>query len=1328
MRDDLENLRIYELGEAFPTLDLSSREKENFRQVYVTRVVQKQADGGVDIYLRCTRIISRRDIKKLEMLMQKRLFSSCGAAVTLREAFDLEEASFAKIWREYRDSFEDELMEKSMIAFSLFQAARVNVSDSGLEIAMEDSFIAKESARIIEKLANEVFTDRFGLSPVLSFAYSEVKREAEDAYGSDVSPYIFESRAFAKPAEDVSHAEEPVERGEGEVEEKTSKGKDSGEREETASKKAPANSGKAYSKAKYAKKRLPDDPEIFYGKSFEGNEVAIEEILDEIGEVVVRGKILKVETTDLQKTGKVIISFVLTDFTDSIRTKIFVEQDEKEEMLSHIAEGKFVRMKAVAKYDTYLDELGLSSVRGIKNIADYTEKRTDNAPVKRIELHAHTQMSDMDAVIKPEVLVRTAFDWGHEAIAITDHGVVQAFTEAKKAFDPKKMTDEEKERLKNFKVIYGCEGYIVDDEAEVVVDRRGHEYRPGPDGKYSDEDIRKMPAYHIILLCRNITGRTNLYRLVSESHLKYYSRVPKIPKSLLREYREGIIVGSACEAGELFQAILWDKPEKELERIASFYDYYEIQPIGNNSFMIDDDRYPQVENENDLRRLNRRIYELGEHDGKLTVATCDVHFLNPEDEVYRRIIMYAKGFEGADRQPPLYLHTTEEMLREFSYLGDESARDVVINNPKKISDMIEKINPVRPDKCPPVIEDSDKTLREICETRARAMYGDPLPKPVSERLEHELESIIKNGFAVMYIIAQKLVWKSNEDGYLVGSRGSVGSSFVATMSGITEVNPLPAHYYCKKCHYSDFDSEEVKRYSQSSGCDMPDRLCPVCGEPLEKEGHNIPFETFLGFYGDKEPDIDLNFSGEYQNKAHDYTEVIFGDGQTFRAGTVGTLADKTAFGYVLKYCEEHDLTRRDIEKERLSMGCIGVKRTTGQHPGGIIVLPLGEQIYSFTPVQHPANDMSSKTVTTHFEYHAIDQNLLKLDILGHDDPTMIRALEDYTGVDAKTIRMDDEKVLSLFRSTEALGISPDDIDGCELGTLGLPELGTDFVIQMLKDTKPQSFSDMIRISGLSHGTDVWLNNTQTLIADGKCTLSSAICTRDDIMTYLISKGIESGKAFKIMESVRKGKGLTSEMEEDMTAHDVPDWYIWSCKRIKYMFPKAHACAYVMMAFRIGFYKINYPLAYYAAYFGIRAKAFDYAKMCRGPKVLKDNMNELKKLAKPTPNDKEQLSDMKLVKEMYARGFDFAPIDIYKSKARMFTIVDGKIMPSLLSIAGLGEKAAEQIADEASKGKFISKEDFKTRCGVGQTVVDTMSALGLLDGLTESNQISLFDLV
>ena len=691
--------------------------------------------------------------------------------------------------------------------------------------------------------------------------------------------------------------------------------------------------------------------------------------------------------------------------------------------------------------------------------------------------------------------------------------------------------------------------------------------------------------------------------------------------------------------------------------------------------------------------------------------------------------MAGKGFADADNQAPLYLRTTEEMLEEFAYLGSDKAEEVVITNTNRIADMVETISPVRPDKCPPVIEDSDRTLTDICYNKAHEIYGEELPEIVEQRLKRELHSIISNGFAVMYIIAQKLVWKSVEDGYLVGSRGSVGSSFVATMAGITEVNPLSPHYYCEKCHYSDFDSEEVRGYAGRAGCDMPDKVCPVCGALLKKDGFDIPFETFLGFKGDKEPDIDLNFSGEYQSKAHKYTEVIFGAGQTYRAGTIGTLADKTAFGYVKRYFEEKGEGKRTCEINRIVVGCTGIRRSTGQHPGGIIVLPLGEDINSFTPVQHPANDMTTDTVTTHFDYHSIDHNLLKLDILGHDDPTMIRMLQDLTGIDPVKIPLDDAKVMSLFKNTEALGITPDQIGGCRLGALGIPEFGTEFAMQMLIDTKPQAFSDLVRIAGLAHGTDVWLGNAQTLIQEGKATISTAICTRDDIMVYLIGMGVESSLAFTIMESVRKGKGLKPEMEEAMVAASVPDWYIWSCKKIKYMFPKAHAAAYVMMAWRIAYCKINYPLAFYAAFFSIRASAFSYELMCQGKEHLEKVMADYKQRM-DTLSKKEQDSyrDMKLVQEMYARGFDFVPIDIFSAQSRNFQIVDGKLMPSLSSIDGLGDKAADAIVEAAKDGAFLSKDDFRQRTKVSKTVVDLMASLNLLGNLPESNQISLFDFV
>ena len=702
--------------------------------------------------------------------------------------------------------------------------------------------------------------------------------------------------------------------------------------------------------------------------------------------------------------------------------------------------------------------------------------------------------------------------------------------------------------------------------------------------------------------------------------------------------------------------------------------------------------------------------------------------------------MAGKGFGDADTQPPLYLRTTDEMLEEFSYLGSAKAREIVIDNPNRICDMVEKISPVNPSKCPPVIENSEQNLRDICYNKAHEIYGENLPEPVQTRLERELTSIISNGYSVMYIIAQKLVWKSNDDGYLVGSRGSVGSSFVATMAGITEVNPLSPHYYCSECHYSDFDSEEVRAFAGGCGFDMPDKNCPNCGAKLVKAGFDIPFETFLGFKGDKEPDIDLNFSGDYQAKAHRYTEVIFGEGHTFKAGTIGTLADKTAFGYVKNYYEERGQRKRKCEIDRILQGCTGIRRSTRQHPGGIVVLPHGHDINEFTPVQHPANDMTTDIITTHFDYHSIDHNLLKLDILGHDDPTMIRTLEEYitsdaleneyndeNPFDATKIPLDDKKVLSLFHDTSALGIKPEDIDGCNLGCLGIPEFGTDFVIQMVQDANPQSLSDLIRISGLSHGTNVWLGNAQVLIESGKATISTAICTRDDIMIYLINQGVDSALSFTIMESVRKGKGLKPEWEETMKEKDVPDWYIWSCKQISYMFPKAHAAAYVMMAYRIAYCKINYPLAYYGAYFGIRANAFSYELMCQGKDKLNYYMKDYKRRSDSLSNkEQDVLKDMKIVQEMYARGYEFLPLDIYKAKATKFQIIDGKLMPPLSSIEGMGEKAAEAVEEAAKDGPYLSLDDFRQRTKVSKTVIEFMSDLGLFGNLPQSNQLSLFD--
>ena len=1248
----------------------------------------------------------------------------------------------------------------------------------------------------------------------------------------------------------------------------------------------------------YRKKNMRD-VDVFYGRNCEGTIVPIKEIQDEIGEVVIDGMIRNVESREI-KGEKQIVTFAITDYTDTIVCKVFIKNEQITEtnFFDMVKKGNFIRVKGVASLDSYDKEIRIGSIMGMKEIEGFRVGREDHAPVKRVELHAHTQMSDMDGITHVDQLVRRAHEWGHPAVAITDHGVVQAFPDANHALEGLKLPEDDP-----FKVIYGCEAYLVDDLNDLAVENeKGQSLRDEyvvfdlettgfssehdkiieigavrvKNGKISEkystfvnperkiperiteltsitddmvkdapviekvlpdflkfigdnalvahnagfdhgfirqkakeqgietdftvvdtvglarvlfpelakykldniakklkislenhhravddagataeifekfvemleekglhtlkevadfangsaDIVKKKPYFHAIILAANETGRINLYRLVSMGHLDYFYRKPRVPKSMFLKYRDGLIIGSACEAGELYRALLDEAPESRIKELVEFYDYLEIQPIGNNKFMIESERVENIHSFDDLKDMNRKIVALGEKYNKPVCATCDVHFLDPEDEIYRKIIFAGKKMKDADDQPPLFLRTTEEMLEEFSYLGEEKAFEVVVTNTNLIADRIEKMSPVYPDKCPPVIPKSDETLTNICYNKAISMYGDPLPPQVKNRLDHELDSIIKNGFAVMYIIAQKLVWKSNEDGYLVGSRGSVGSSFVATMSGITEVNPLPAHYYCKKCHYVDFDSEEVKKYAGSSGCDMPPKKCPNCGEQLIQEGHDIPFETFLGFYGDKEPDIDLNFSGEYQSKAHAYTEVIFGAGQTFRAGTIATLADKTAYGYVKNYFEERGQHKRNEEIERIIEGCVGIRRSTGQHPGGIIVLPFGWEIYTFTPVQHPANDQNTPIITTHFDYHSIDHNLLKLDILGHDDPTMIRMLEDLTGIDAKTISLDNQEVLSLFANTSALGVTPEELMGCDLGSLGIPEFGTDFVMQMLRDTKPKNFSDLVRISGLSHGTDVWLNNAQYFIKEGNCTLSTAICTRDDIMTYLIHTGVENGLAFKIMESVRKGKGLTEDMEKAMREAGVEDWYIESCKRIKYMFPKAHAVAYVMMAFRIAYFKVFYPLAYYAAFFSIRAKAFDYQLMCQGREKLESTMRDYKKRYNElSKKEQDSYNDMKIVQEMYARGFEFMPIDIFRAKANHFQVVDGKLMPALSTIDGMGGKAAEGVVEAAKHGPFSSRENFKLRAKISGTVVEKMAEMGILGDLPETDQMSLLD--
>lgn len=1251
-----------------------------------------------------------------------------------------------------------------------------------------------------------------------------------------------------------------------------------------------------YVKQEISQETKSKDKSLIYGRSanIKDTIVKISDITQDEGRIALQGELSNIESMEL-RSGKFLISFDIYDGTSSMTVKCFCKPGEEQDVLSRLEGAKGARVAGNSSYSKFSGEVELIAntiieTEGVKRIM-----RMDNAKVKRVELHMHTQMSQMDAMTSATDLINRAMSWGMKSMAITDHGVVQAFPEAHKLLGRNNP---------DFKVLYGVEAYLAPDKKNSVTNSKGQEIdttycvldlettgfspltekiteigvmkikggkvidefstfvnpeKPIParvveltsitddmvrdaetidtvfpkllefledsvlvahnaefdinflkhnakvlgyefnytyldtlslakelfpdyksyklgriaknlgitvevahralddvattvkvfnimidmlkergavtiddieiyavDENSNKEAYKKLNTFHAIILATNYVGLKNLYKLVSYSHLDYFYKKPRILKSMFKKYREGLIIGSACSEGELYQAIFNGKPEEEIESIASFYDYLEIQPLGNNDYLV---RQGQVPDKEYLRDINRKIVFLGEKLNKPVVATGDVHFLDPEDEIYRRIIEAGQGYKDADNQAPLYLKTTDEMLREFSYLGEEKAYEVVVENTNKISDMCEQISPISDEKATPHIEGCEQTIKDITYQKAHELYGDPLPEIIQSRLEKELDSIINNGFSVMYLIAQKLVAKSNEDGYLVGSRGSVGSSLVAYMTGITEVNALPPHYRCPSCKYSEFGE-----YEALIGFDLPDKICPVCGEKLAKDGIDIPFETFLGFNGDKEPDIDLNFSGEYQAKAHKYTEVIFGKGTTFKAGTIGTIADKTAFGYVKKYYEEKNIHVNKAEIVRISRGCTGIKRTSGQHPGGIIVVPKGREIFEFCPVQHPADDPNSDIITTHFDYHSIDQNLLKLDILGHDDPTVIRMLQDMTGVDPLSIPMDDKKTMSLFSSTEALGVSPEQI-GSKVGTLGVPEFGTKFVRSMLLDIMPKTFSDLICISGLSHGTDVWIGNAKDLIDQGLVnTISEAVCTRDDIMVYLIKKGLPSNSAFKIMETVRKGKALKDpkfpEYEELMRKYDVPDWYIESCKKIKYMFPKAHAAAYVMMAFRIAWFKVHMPEAYYAAYFSIRAKAFDAKYMINGKEVVKEKMKEIDAQGNEAANrDKDMYDDLELVLEMYERGFRFLPIDLYKSKSDKFVVESDGIRPPFNSISGLGTVAAEGIYNAVHSEESIkSIDDLRKKAKIGNASIELLKKFNCLTGLPESDQLSFFDVI
>lgn len=1238
--------------------------------------------------------------------------------------------------------------------------------------------------------------------------------------------------------------------------------------------------------------------EMLYGRPIKDSIISIRSINENSGRVTFSGRVFALDEREItsKKTGKVfhLVTMDVTDNEDSISAKMFVTKTDDDAPFKKLygtlkkgvkSGGIYIVARGKAQFDQYAGE----TIVMLNDVAQVEKPpvRQDNAEEKRVELHLHTQMSAMDAVSSMGDIIDRAVYWGHKAVALTDHGVVQSYPDAMKASGLNEK----------IKVLYGVEGYLIDDSKKITYGAGSHTIdspfvvfdiettgldnnkdniteigavkveggkivdkwstfvnpcRPIPEhitnltgindamvkdapkieeilgsflefakdcvlvahnaafdvgfmkkaarrsglefnfcildtlmlarcmypdlpnfkldtltrhlhvilenhhravddakatadvfvkmieelreqGKvqlasFNEEfDLRaaakKNKAFHVIILAKNQTGLRHIYEMVSASHLNYFFRTPRIPKSLLIEKREGLIIGSACEAGELFRAIIDGQSDEELKGIIDFYDYLEIQPIGNNAYMKTDRRHPMVNSDEDLQNLNRRIVALGEKYNKPVCATCDVHFLDKEGADYRKILMNYKGFSDADNQAPLYFRTTEEMLAEFAYLGKEKAYEVVVTNTNLIAGMIENVRPIPAEKCPPVVDGAEEGIVNDSHNKAKEIYGDPLPDVVKERMDKELHSITTYGFSVMYRIAQELVKKSLSDGYLVGSRGSVGSSFIAFLSDITEVNSLPPHYICPECK----NFELAENSAGVSGCDLPDKVCSKCGAQYKKDGHDIPFETFLGFKGDKEPDIDLNFSGEYQPTIHKYTETFFGEGYVFRAGTIGTVAEKTAYGYVKKYAEERGIMLRKAEMNRLAQGCVGVKRTSGQHPGGIIVVPHANNIHEFCPIQHPADDPNSTIVTTHFDYHSIDQNLLKLDELGHDDPTVIRMLEDLTGVNAQEVRLDDKETLSLFTSTEALGLKED--IGTKLGTYGVPEFGTKFVQQMLEDTKPTTFSELVRISGLSHGTDVWLNNAQDLIRQGITTLSHSICCRDDIMIYLISMGVEAGHSFKIMEAVRKGKGLKPEDEEAMRAANVPEWYIDSCKKIKYMFPKAHAVAYVTMAFRIAYFKVHYPEAFYIAYFSVRADDFDASVMARGIERVRQEIRDInakKKDGTVTPKEENLIPILEICVEMYARGINFVPVDLYKSHATDFLQTDEGILPPLSALPGLSENDALSIIKERENGEFRNVEDLRLRTGIGKNPLNILEENGCFDDLPDADQVSLFD--
>lgn len=1426
--------------EMFPELELSGDVLDFFKNVKIT---------GLGVFKKSGKLVAKATAAKiipapLAAQVEKALAAAFSLTVELKLRFELN-IPFEEMLAAYWDSILYTVNNNVALSRGILNGCEWELSKEYLHIRLTTRGSRILKAQGCDRLIEDLIFDAFGQKVAVEFTDCELDQDLQEKY------LEFKENEEAR-VQSIAIAEEKA-----------------------------LGSGPKRQRKKDTDASDPQIVDVIMGKNFSDSIMSMNEVTQDSGKVAICGDISNAAFREI-RGNRYLCSFDITDYTNSLTIKFFVQKDDYDLRVEQIKNGLYFKVRGEAQFDKYSKELAILATDILQLVK---QVKTDDAETKRVELHLHTQMSAMDAVTPAEKLVERAAQWGHSAVAITDHGVVQAFPEAYNAG-----------KKNHIKIIYGVECYLLDNEPPVVctgsdqscgysldsgfvvfdIETTGlyaekdkiteigavklfngevcdsfstfvnpeipipefitkltgindtmvadappigkaldsflsfvgdlpvvahnasfdtgfikyqaraagrkfdntiidtlqmsrnlfpelgkykldivakhlgvkleNHHRAVDDSRATAEifvkcleqlkemevqtvdgingaldgnfDYKKADSYHAIILVKSNVGLKNLYKIISESHLNYFHKKPRVPKSLLLKYREGLILGSACEAGELYRAIIKGKNDNEIEKIAQFYDYLEIQPLGNNEFLV---LNGQVSGQEQLKEINRNIVKLGEKLGKPVVATCDVHFMDPRDEVFRRILMAGQGYTDADRQAPLYLRTTGEMLEEFGYLGEKKAYEVVVENTNLIAGMTEEIIPIPLGTYPPSIEGAEQEIEEIAYRRAKEIYGDPLPEIVSKRLERELTSIIKNGFAVMYIVAQKLVAKSNSDGYIVGSRGSVGSSFAATMTGITEVNPLPPHYICKNCKYSEFITDG----SIGSGFDLPRKECPRCGAPLKGDGHDIPFETFLGFEGEKAPDIDLNFSGEYQAQAHKYTEVLFGKGNVFKAGTIASVADKTAYGFVKKYVDEKGITATNAEINRLVTGCTGIKRTTGQHPGGIIVIPGGYDVTDFTPIQRPADDVASDIITTHFDFHSLHDTILKLDILGHDDPTMVKYLEDLTGIKIKDVPVNDEKVMQLFLSTEPLDISPKDINS-EVGTFAMPEFGTKFVRQMLLDTKPKTFSDLLQISGLSHGTNVWLNNAQDLVRNGTCTISEVIGTRDGIMVYLMYRGLKPKSAFKIMEDVRKGKGLKPEYEEEMKQYSVPDWYIESCKKIKYMFPKAHAAAYVLTAMRIGWFKVYRPMAFYVTYFTVRADEFDAALMTHGKERIRSKIAELERQGNSiSAKDKNVLTILEVANEMYTRGIDFLPVDLYKSDATRFRIEDNGIRPPLNALQGLGATAANSIVEAREQGEFTSVEDLRSRSKVSKTVIEILQQNGCLDGMPESSQMCLF---